>query len=221
MVRGRALYFALAPTLLIYGTMNWDLFAVALATAALLAFFRRRDGWAGVLLGLGAAAKFYPAMLVVPLIAQRLKDREPDRAITLGWTAAGTWLAVNLPFAIASPSGWFEFFRFNAARLADFDSLWYIACRQLDLCFSIRHDQRRRRPLLFLGSFVAVWAIKARRDPGFPRWSLGLPLLVAVPADEQGVLAAVRAVAAAVVRARAPRPVARSSRSPWPTSRCS
>ena len=79
MVRGRALYFALAPTLLIYGTMNWDLFAVALATAALLAFFRRRDGWAGVLLGLGAAAKFYPAMLVVPLIAQRFRDREPDR----------------------------------------------------------------------------------------------------------------------------------------------
>ena len=177
MVRGRALYFALAPTLLIYGTMNWDLFAVALATGALLAFFRRRDGWAGVLLGLGAAAKFYPAMLVVPLIAHRLKNREPDRAITLGWTVAGTWLAVNLPFAIASPSGWFEFFRFNSARLADFDSLWYLACRQLDMCFQIR-TINVASALLFLGSFVAVWAIKAGRDPGFSRWSLGLPLVV-------------------------------------------
>ena len=28
----RALYFALAPTLVIYGTMNWDLLAVAFAT---------------------------------------------------------------------------------------------------------------------------------------------------------------------------------------------
>ena len=212
MVRGRALYFALAPTLLIYGTVNWDLFAVALSTAALLAFFRRRDGWAGVLLGLGAAAKFYPAMLVVPLIAHRLRDREPDRAITLGWTITGTWLAVNLPFAIASPSGWFEFFRFNSARLADFDSLWYIACRRFGICFQVGTinpasaalfvaafsrgvgDQGPARPRL-----LAVDPRDAARDP--------------VPADEQGVLAAVRALAAPLVRARAPRPARRSSRS--------
>ena len=58
--------------------------AVAFATAALLAFFVRRDVWSGVLLGLGAATKFYPALLVVPLIAQRLHDRQPDRAIRLG-----------------------------------------------------------------------------------------------------------------------------------------
>ena len=78
MLGGKALWFALAPTLLIYGFMNWDLFAVAFATGALVAFARRRDGLTGVLLGLGAAAKFYPAMLVIPLIAQRLHDREPD-----------------------------------------------------------------------------------------------------------------------------------------------
>src|SRR5262249_49943803 len=43
----RALYFAAAPTLLIYGFMNWDLFAVALAAGGTYAFFRRRDGWSG------------------------------------------------------------------------------------------------------------------------------------------------------------------------------
>ncbi|MBI2238935.1 MAG: hypothetical protein HYU54_10495, partial [Actinobacteria bacterium] len=53
----RALLFALAPTLLIYGFMNWDLLAVAFATAATLAYLNRRDAWAGILLGLGAAAK--------------------------------------------------------------------------------------------------------------------------------------------------------------------
>ena len=47
MLGGKALWFALAPTLLIYGFMNWDLFAVALATGALVAFFRRRDGLGG------------------------------------------------------------------------------------------------------------------------------------------------------------------------------
>ena len=77
MLGGKALWFALAPTLLIYGFMNWDLLAVAFATGALVAFARRRDGLAGVMLGLGAAAKFYPAMLVIPLIAQRLPTGNP------------------------------------------------------------------------------------------------------------------------------------------------
>ena len=118
MLGGKALWFALAPTLLIYGFMNWDLLAVAFATGALVAFARRRDGLAGVLLGLGAAAKFYPAMLAIPLIAQRLHDREPDSAIRIGWATAGTWLLVNLPFAVASPSSWSTFFRFNSTRPA-------------------------------------------------------------------------------------------------------
>src|SRR6185436_11010654 len=34
LVGRRALWFALAPTLLVYGTMNWDLLAVAFATGA-------------------------------------------------------------------------------------------------------------------------------------------------------------------------------------------
>src|SRR5689334_1174633 len=62
MAGARALYFALAPTLLIYGFMNWDLFAVALATAGTYFFFKRKDASAGAMLGLGAAAKLFPAL---------------------------------------------------------------------------------------------------------------------------------------------------------------
>lgn len=173
----RALYFALAPTLLIYGTMNWDLVAVLFATLALLLFFRRRDVGAGASLGLGAAAKLYPAMLALPLILQRVRDRAPDRAITIGWATAGAWLVVNLPFAAVAPSAWFTFFRFNSARPADFDSFWYMACRHLDRCLSVR--------TIDLGSlaafgalFAIVWAVKATREPGFSRWTLGFPMLV-------------------------------------------
>ena len=91
---------------MIYATINWDLAAVACATGALVAWSRRRDGWAGVLLGLGAAAKFYPALLLVPLFLQGLQDREPDRSIRLLWWSAGTWVAVNLPFIVLPPGGW-------------------------------------------------------------------------------------------------------------------
>jgi hypothetical protein len=179
----RALYFALSPTLLVYGIVNWDLLAVALATAAVPAFFLRRDVLAGVLLGLGASAKFYPAMLVLPFILQRLQDREPDRAIRLGWATAGSWLVVNVPFLIASPSAWLIFLRFNTSRCAEFDSLWSIGWRYLD------HDvgaSCSRTGLINLGSSVTfvlifgiVWAAKVRRWPDFPRWSLMFPLVVA------------------------------------------
>ena len=125
----RALYFALAPTLLVYGTMNWDLLAVVFATGGLLYLFSREDVKAGAMLGLGAAAKFYPGMLALPFIGQRLRDRRPDAAIKLGWATLGAWALINLPFFLASPSSWFRFFSFNKARAPDFDSLWYIRCR--------------------------------------------------------------------------------------------
>jgi uncharacterized membrane protein len=185
LVGRRALWFALAPTLLIYGTMNWDLFAVALSTAALVAFAARRDVWAGVLVGLGAAAKFYPGLLLIPLFFQALRDHEPDRSVRLLWWSVGTWLAVNLPFAVSSSrgsalfrlnEGWSEFFRFNATRTADFDSGWYIACDLWHRCFSTSTVNIASAGL-FLGIFALLWWAKARRNPRFSRWTLGFPLL--------------------------------------------
>ena len=175
----RALYFALSPTLLVYGLVNWDLFAVALATAAFPAFFLRRDVLAGILLGLGASAKLYPAMLVVPFIAQRLQDREPDGAIRLGWATVGTWLAVNVPFSIASTNAWLTFFRFNSQRCADFDSLWAIGWRlRTGGSCPATEVVNVASAAAFGVLFVAVWAAKVRRWPTFPRWTLAFPLVV-------------------------------------------
>lgn len=173
----RALYFALAPTLLLYGSLNWDLLAVAFATFAMLLFFRRRDMGAGAALGLGAAAKFYPGLLAVPLVAQRLRERTPDRAIGIAWSTLAAWFVVNVPFAIAAPGAWFTFFRFNAERVPDFDSLWYLACRHLGTCLTTK-TVNVSSFLMFAGLFVALWAIKARREPTFARWTLGFPLVV-------------------------------------------
>ena len=141
----RALWFALAPTLLIYGTINWDLAAVALATAALVAFANRRDGWAGVLIGLGAATKFYPALVLVPLFLQGLQDREPDRSVRLLWWSAGTWVAINLPFAVAAPGSWWEFFQLQRVADTRLRQLLVHACRHVDaLCISIDNVEPAR-----------------------------------------------------------------------------
>jgi uncharacterized membrane protein len=176
----RAFAFAVAPTLLAYAYMNWDLLAVALATAATAAFLRRRNVAAGVLLGLGAAAKLYPALLVIPFAADRLKGRDPDGAIHLTWAAVGAWVAVNLPFAIAAPAGWSEFFRFNAKRGADWDSLWFIGCDRLSTsgnCTPLGTLNLLSSAALVAG-VVAIWLLRRSRDPGFARWTLGFPIIV-------------------------------------------
>jgi uncharacterized membrane protein len=177
LVGRRALWFALAPTLLIYGTVNWDLVAVAFATLALVAFAARRDGWAGVLLGLGAASKLYPALLIVPLFLQGIQDREPDRSVRVLWWSIGTWIVVNLPFAVAAPSAWFEFFRFNSDRVADFDSFWYIACRHWDAACVSTGFINVWSAIAFVLSFGLLLLLKTIREPRFARWTLGFPLI--------------------------------------------
>jgi uncharacterized membrane protein len=175
----RALWFALAPTLAVYGVVNWDLAAVALSTGALVAFAARRDGLAGALIGLGAATKFYPVALLLPLFLQGIQDREPDPSVRLLWWTVGSWIAVNLPFAIAAPTGWAEFFRFNSMRVPDFDSLWYIACRYANEACLATPLVNALSAVAFVAIVVIVWRAKARRNPGFPRWTLGFPILIA------------------------------------------
>ena len=179
LVGERVLYFVLAPTLALYATMNWDLLAVALATGGTFLYLRRMDGWSGVLLGLGAAAKVFPALLVVPFVAGRFHGREPDRGIRLAWGAAGTWIAINVPFLLAAPSAWWEFFRFNAGRFADWDSLWYLACQRATGQTCSQTDLvNAGSVVMFIAWAGLVWVLKTRRDPGFARWTLGFPILV-------------------------------------------
>jgi uncharacterized membrane protein len=178
LVGSRALYFAAAPTLAIHATLNWDLLAVLLAVAGTLAYLNRRDVWSGALLGLGTATKLFPAMLIVPFVAGRLRDPDSDRGWRLASSAVATWIAVNLPFAILAFGGWWEFFRFSGERPANFDSVWFIACDWAsDIgCTNTRFVNVASAGLFIVG-VVVVWRMKARREPDFPRWSLAFPIL--------------------------------------------
>ena len=179
MVGRRVLYFALAPTLALAATNNWDLLAVAMTTAATLAFLRRRDGWSGVLLGLGAAAKLYPALLIIPFVVGRFRGREPDRGIHLLWAAAGTWVVLNLPFALWGTTGWLEFFQNSKSRPASWNSLWNAACKLATGQGCANTSLINAASLMLFVAWVAViWMVKAKRDPGFARWTLGFPILV-------------------------------------------
>jgi uncharacterized membrane protein len=177
----RALYFALAPTLLIYGFINWDLVAVGLATGATLAFLKRRDGLSGVLIGLGTAAKLYPGLLLIPFVLHRLRQGDRNRGFRLAWSAVGTWLAVNLPFMVLAPRAWATPFRFGAERALRADSLWYVGCRRVDSatggqCVSPRLADAIAAALVVIVG-TALWRAKTRRDPLWQRWTFAFPLI--------------------------------------------
>jgi uncharacterized membrane protein len=177
----KALFFSLAPTLVIYAFMNWDLLAVALATVATLAFFRERDGWSGALLGLGAAAKGYPALLVLPFALDRWRQGRRKEAALLCGAAAGTWLAVNLPFAAAAPHSWGTFFQFNAQRGADWDSLWFVACDRVGAnggsCSWQAGTINVASFAIFLALTVLVWELRRHRLRETRAWTLGFPVI--------------------------------------------
>ncbi len=179
LVGERALYFAVAPTLMIYAFVNWDLLAVALAAAATWAFLRNRDSLSGTLIGLGAAAKLYPALLLVPFALDRWRARRAGGAISVLSWAGIAYGVVNLPFALFSHSSWLTFFRFNRDRVADFDSLWYITCQRLHLGCSLSPAWINVLSVVCLaGAAAAAWFLRRMRDPGFARWTFAFPLLV-------------------------------------------
>lgn len=119
-----AAIFAASPLLVFHAFSNWDLFAMAFASGALWAWARKKPVLAGVLIGLGTAAKLYPALLLIPLLLLAYRSRVWRPVIAAGIAAAGAWLAVNLPIALAWTHGWKEFYTFSETRPAEASTFW-------------------------------------------------------------------------------------------------
>ncbi len=181
MVGWRVLYFSLAPTLAIYGFVNWDLLAVFLATGATYLFLKHRDAAGGGLAGLGTAAKLYPGLLLIPFGLDRVRERRVGEAILLVVWGFVAWATVNVPFALVASGPWSTFFRYNAHRPPDWDSLWFVACQRLEAQTGCLWSPAIVNALaigLLVLLAVAVWFFRSARDPRFPAWTFGFPLLV-------------------------------------------
>ena len=185
---------ALAPILVLDGFINWDLAAVALTCLALLAWSRRRPVLAGVLIGLGAATKLYPILVLVALLPLCVRAGRL-RAFGLGVAgAAGAILAVYLPVALwlsrsfpfpnatcenaHSLPAWRFFFSLSQTRGEDWGSPW-LALRYLQGHALDRNVACGTSPLLlnlvsatcFVGVVAMVYALVlfARTRPRLPQ----------------------------------------------------
>ena len=130
MLAGRRIWdaalVAASPILIFQIFTNFDALATALAIGGLLAWARRRPALAGILIGLGVAAKLYPALFLLPLLVLSVRTGRLADAVRTTAVAALTWLAVNLPVMLLYPRGWSEFYRLNTRRTQDMDSLFNV-----------------------------------------------------------------------------------------------
>ncbi|MGB8961376.1 MAG: glycosyltransferase 87 family protein [Pseudonocardiaceae bacterium] len=117
---------ALSPLVLVHAFTNFDTLATSLATVGLLAWARRRPVLAGVLLGLGAATKFYPLLFLAPILLLCVRTGRMRAGLQATAAAVVACAVVNLPIAALFPAGWAEFFRLNSRRGADPDTLYTV-----------------------------------------------------------------------------------------------
>lgn len=121
-----AALFALAPGLALTFTINWDLWAVMLLALAMLAWARERPVWAGVLIGLGTAMKFYPLLVLGPLLLVCLRSQRMRAFWLTTGAAAAVWLTVNVPVALQATEGWGRFYAMSRSRGPGFGSVWLV-----------------------------------------------------------------------------------------------
>jgi len=120
----RALLWALAPALVLYSFHNWDLLAAAALCGGVWLWSRDRPLGAAAALGLGAAAKLFPALLLAPLALERWARGDRRTAGLVVVVGAATFGALNLPFIVANFDGWWATYAFHSRRTADFNAFY-------------------------------------------------------------------------------------------------
>jgi hypothetical protein len=162
--RLRRYAWAAAPPLILYLGHNWDMLAVALAVAAMLAARRGAATRAVQLAAIGTAAKLFPVLLL-PLIGLAALFRRDaawrDRLLasaSLALAAILAWGVVNLPVAWLAFTNWSEFYAFSGTRSGTAASVW-----ELLATFGVWNTPI---PLRNMASFAA-FAIGAAAIVGF------------------------------------------------------
>jgi Glycosyltransferase family 87 len=122
---GRLMLWAIGTPTIFYTFLNWDILAVAPLVWGLVEVERKRWGWAGFAFALGASAKLFPAFVLPSAFLAALAARDRRGAIrVLNGFGLGVVLA-NVPWMIASFSGWMAVWKFHAARFPDLGTTWY------------------------------------------------------------------------------------------------
>jgi uncharacterized membrane protein len=88
-------------------------------------FDRKRETLSAVTLAISIATKFFPIVLLLPVAIIFLRRQDIRGAIRYIVLTLSVFVAINIPFALTTPQGWWRFYELNLERKADWGSLWY------------------------------------------------------------------------------------------------
>lgn len=115
----------IAPAVVASLYINWDIWAVISALTAIYYFDVGKYNKSAIALGLSIATKFFPIVLLLPISLILIRKSKLKELIRYIASTLLTWLLINLPFIITTPTGWFRFFKLNSERAADWGSIWH------------------------------------------------------------------------------------------------
>ena len=122
----------LAPAMIASLYINWDLWAIATMMLAIYWFDRKAYLYSSLALAVSISTKFLPVFLLLPILYILWRSNQIREIFKYTATTFALWLAINLPFALTTPTGWWRFYKLNLSREADWGSLW-LAFSQLGL----------------------------------------------------------------------------------------
>jgi uncharacterized membrane protein len=109
-------YFILAPAVLYSLNRNWDIWAIAAMLLAIYLFEKKRFQLSAILLAVSIATKFFPIVLMLPIMIIFLRNKEFKLFVRYALTTAVAWVVINLPFVLINYEGWAYFYKFSAER---------------------------------------------------------------------------------------------------------
>jgi uncharacterized membrane protein len=121
---------SVAPAMIASLYINWDLWAIATMMLAIYWFDRKQYLHSSLVMGLSISTKFLPIFLLIPIAFILWRDAKVRELVKYVAVVAGTWIAINAPFALTTPTGWWRFYKLNLERGADWGSFW-LALQQL------------------------------------------------------------------------------------------
>ena len=109
-------YFILAPAVLYSLNRNWDIWAIEAMLLAIYLFEKKRFQLSAILLAVSIATKFFPIVLLLPVLIIFLKQKQLKLFVRYALTTTLAWAVINLPFILINYKGWAYFYKFSAER---------------------------------------------------------------------------------------------------------
>jgi len=164
----RALLWSASPMVLLYAFHNWDLAVVAASVAGFWCWWRGRPTAAAVCFGVGGALKLYPLLFLLPLVLERVHAGDRRGALRAGVASIGTFVLINLPFLLLSPSGWAVAYRFHTLRVPNYDSLWGVLSSVFEMNQATVATMSTLAVIIVLAAVTWATMRRARREGPYP-----------------------------------------------------